>query len=202
MLNHNENVLIKIETKNDNQIVDARELHTFLEVGRDYTSWIKGRIKEYGFVENEDFEVFTKTGENLSGGRPSKEYAIKLDMGKELAMVERSEKGRVIRKHFIAVEKEFRKLEWHGLPTIVIKGKVYVNYKPALRVVGFSARSGAVYLRKKRHPHLFTLMYGHNWITVDYADLLIEQMKVRQMSLKFEETKQRVLNAKGGEYDN
>ena len=32
-------------------LVDARKLHEFLEVGKDYTTWIKQRIEEYGFIE-------------------------------------------------------------------------------------------------------------------------------------------------------
>lgn len=99
---------IKIKEKDGCQVIDARELHNYLEVGRDYSNWVKGRIKEYGFIENEDFEVFAQIGENSKGGRPAKEYAITLDMGKELAMVEKNEKGREARKYFIAVEKAFK----------------------------------------------------------------------------------------------
>ena len=69
------------------QTVNARELHSFLKVGRDFSNWIKDRIAEYGFVEGVDYVVFTKFGENPQGGRPQKEYAIRLDMGKELALV-------------------------------------------------------------------------------------------------------------------
>lgn len=83
------------------QTVNARELHSFLKVGRDFSNWIKDRIAEYGFVEGVDYVVFTKFGENPQGGRPQKEYAIRLDMGKELAMVERNDEGRRARRYFI-----------------------------------------------------------------------------------------------------
>ncbi len=98
--------LINIQEQNGNQVVNARELHEFLEVGKDFSNWIKDRINKYGFVENEDFVVFANSGENLKGGRPSKDYAISLDMAKELSMVERNEKGRQARRYFIAMEKE------------------------------------------------------------------------------------------------
>ncbi len=104
-----EDVIININLENDNP-VDARELHKALEVGRDFTTWIKGRISEYSFIENEDFEVFTNLGENPIGGRPTKEFAVKMDMAKELAMVEKTEKGRIVRRYFIETEKEYRKL--------------------------------------------------------------------------------------------
>ena len=39
-----------------------------------------------------DYVVYANPGENL-GGRPTVDYLITIDMGKELAMVERNEKG-------------------------------------------------------------------------------------------------------------
>ncbi len=100
--------LIKIIEQDNKQIVNARELHLFLGIGKDFSTWIKKRIEEYKFIENEDFEVFHKNGENSKGGRPSKEYAITLDMAKELSMVERNEKGRQARRYFIECEKRLR----------------------------------------------------------------------------------------------
>ena len=75
------------------QSVNARDLHVFLESGKDFATWMKDRITQYGFIENEDYEVFAEIGNNPSGGRPAKEYMISLDMAKELSMVERNEKG-------------------------------------------------------------------------------------------------------------
>lgn len=100
--------IIKVEERNNTQVVNARELHQFLMVGKDFSTWIKSRIEKYGFVENEDFEVFPNFGENPNGGRPTKEYAITLDMAKELAMVENNEQGRIARKYFIECEKRLK----------------------------------------------------------------------------------------------
>lgn len=86
-------------------VVNARELHAFLKVKRDFSNWIKGRINKYDFVENQDFIVFAKIGENLNGGRPSIEYATTLDMAKELSMVENNEQGKKARRYFIKCEK-------------------------------------------------------------------------------------------------
>ncbi len=90
------------------EAVNARDLHAFLGVGKDFSNWIKGRIQQYGFVEGRDYGVFAQTGENLEGGRPAKEYALSLDMAKELSMVERTERGRQARQYFIACEKKLR----------------------------------------------------------------------------------------------
>lgn len=38
-------------------LVNARELHSFLGVGRMFAHWVKERIAEYGFVENQDFVI-------------------------------------------------------------------------------------------------------------------------------------------------
>ncbi len=95
-------------TDSGEAVVDARELHQGLGVGKDYTTWIKDRIGKYGFVENQDYMVFTNSGENLLGGRPRTEYILKLDVAKELAMVENNEQGRNVRRFFIEVEKRYR----------------------------------------------------------------------------------------------
>ena len=87
------------------QTVNARDLHAFLGVGKVFAAWIQERIAQYGFVEHHDFAVFSDSGKNPSGGRPAKEYAISLDMAKELAMVERNEKGKQARLYFIECER-------------------------------------------------------------------------------------------------
>ncbi len=86
-------------------VVDARELHGFLGVGKDFTTWIRGRLKEYGFEQGKDYEVFTKSGENPQGGRPLAEYTLTLDTAKELAMVEKNDKGRQVRRYFLECER-------------------------------------------------------------------------------------------------
>lgn len=98
--------------------VDGRTLHSVLGVRRDFSTWMKGRISKYGFVQGQDFEVFTKTGENPEldspnlgnqknhgGDRRSMEYSCTLGMGKELCMVENNEQGRVARRYFIECER-------------------------------------------------------------------------------------------------
>ncbi|WP_241076038.1 antA/AntB antirepressor family protein [Achromobacter insuavis] len=87
------------------QTANARDLHAFLEVGKDFSNWIKDRIDQYSFAEHQDFEVFTEIGENPKGGRPAKEYTLSLDMAKELSMVERNAKGKQARQYFIECER-------------------------------------------------------------------------------------------------
>ncbi|BFQ92333.1 antA/AntB antirepressor family protein [Gallibacterium anatis] len=83
------------------QLCNARDLHQFLEAKTQFGNWISDRISDYGFTQNEDYIIVTER----TLGRPRKEYHITLDMGKELAMVERNEKGRQVRKYFIECER-------------------------------------------------------------------------------------------------
>lgn len=86
----------------EQQTVNARELHEFLENGDKFATWIVDRINQFGFLENQDFVTFS---ENSEKGRPRKEYALSLDMAKELCMVERNEKGKQARQYFIECER-------------------------------------------------------------------------------------------------
>ena len=86
--------------------VDARELYVFLNSKQRFADWIKNRISEYSFEEKKDF--FIILGKTPNGGRPRKEYAITLDMAKELCMVERTKKGRAARRYFIECEEKYR----------------------------------------------------------------------------------------------
>ncbi len=111
--------LIKITEQDNKQVVNARELHHFLEVDTLFKDWIKRRIDDYGFIENEDFEVLLKNERNSKGGRPSKEYAISLGMAKELSMVERNEKGKQARRYFIECEKQIRNNVFSSAPKLL-----------------------------------------------------------------------------------
>ena len=83
------------------QTVNARDLHAFLGVKSRFNDWIVNRIREYNFVENQDFVTLT---ENLVSGGKRKNHHLSLDMAKELSMVERNDKGREARRYFIDCE--------------------------------------------------------------------------------------------------
>lgn len=102
------NALIQIIEHNGQRAVNARELHAFLENKRQFADWIKQRIEQYGFVENQDYEVFHNFVKRETGGSTRTEYALSLDMAKELSMVENNEKGRMARKYFIQCEKKLQ----------------------------------------------------------------------------------------------
>lgn len=102
------------------QLCNARDLHEFLNVGRDFATWVKDRIKQYKFIEGEDY-LLTKSGEQVphQGGVREVEkidYHLTVDMAKELSMIENNAKGREVRRYFIAVEKKTRYFVQQPLP--------------------------------------------------------------------------------------
>lgn len=122
--------LIKItKSKGGKDVVSARELHNLLNIGADFTSWIK-RMIEYGFKENADYVKipFTKNGEpdnqQVTNPNPKVDYAITIDMAKHIAMVQRSSVGRMVRQWFIDRENKLKEVEQSVLPT---------NYLSALK---------------------------------------------------------------------
>lgn len=100
--------IIKIEDHNGKRAVNARELHGFLESKQEFSNWIKNRIKQYGFIENQDYCSFDKIVKRDNGATVRKEYALSIDMAKELSMVENNEKGRIARGYFIACEEKLK----------------------------------------------------------------------------------------------
>lgn len=100
--------LIKVTEQNGEQLISAKELHEFLEVKSKFADWVKNRIEKYGFEENQDFVTLSKNLEN--GGREI-DYILKLDMAKELSMVENNDKGRQARKYFIECEKKLKQIK-------------------------------------------------------------------------------------------
>jgi anti-repressor protein len=120
--------LIKIEQRNGQRAVNARDLHCYLQSKQDFSAWIRGRISKYGFIENADYlkSHYDYKGNllNISHDKISEtvnqthtiEYIISMDMAKELSMVENNDKGREARKYFIAVEKEAMSIKLPAVP--------------------------------------------------------------------------------------
>lgn len=98
----------------DQPCVDARSLHKWLKCGERFATWIKSRIKTYGFIENEDYSCLsviseTQRKDGQKGLAKQTDYLLTLDMAKELSMVENNEQGRIARRYFINCEKVLRK---------------------------------------------------------------------------------------------
>ncbi|EFN3274405.1 antA/AntB antirepressor family protein, partial [Escherichia coli] len=102
--------------------VSAKALHKALGVGKDFSTWITDRISEYDFTIGHDYSVHKTISPNLGkspngvayrkikqSGRPGKDYLLSVGMAKELAMIERNDQGRAIRRYFIQCEEELQR---------------------------------------------------------------------------------------------
>jgi phage anti-repressor protein len=103
-----DNNIIPIYDVNGERIVNARELHEFMQVKDKFATWITRRIEKYKFTENLDYKHISQKCETSTGFTTRKEYYLTMDTAKEIAMVENNERGRYIRKYFIETEKKFK----------------------------------------------------------------------------------------------
>lgn len=106
--------LIPLTNHNGIQAVMGRDLHTFLKIGKDYSTWFKD-MTEYGFVAGQDFSPISgKT--SPAGGRPRIDHIVKLDMAKEISMIQRTERGKQARQYFLECERKAKQKSTPALP--------------------------------------------------------------------------------------
>lgn len=112
-----ENELVPVyETDKGEKVVYGTELHEILGVRTSYKDWSERRLSDIEAIENEDYEVLLKNERNSKGGRPQKDHIVKLDTAKEMAMLERNEKGKQVRRYFIQVERKYKEEVHTKLP--------------------------------------------------------------------------------------
>lgn len=134
------------------QTVDARELHAFMQVGKDFSTWIRDRIGQFGFVDGADFVSYEDLISPISGrskarDRIGTEYRLSIDMAKELAMVERNAQGKKARQHFIECERRLLNLHRQpiGLGTRVREAvTVFSSYKRLARMLGLEKNQALI----------------------------------------------------------
>lgn len=105
------NELFNVNTNGDKLTLSARELHKELNIAGRFSRWFE-QMSEYGFEENVDFtSVQNCTVVNNGATRELQDYQITLDMAKEIAMLQRNEKGKEIRRKLIELEKAWNSPE-------------------------------------------------------------------------------------------
>lgn len=107
----NEIIPVKVDVETKEQLVNARDLWSVLGSKRKFTDWIRQKIEKHSFVENEDFTVH----KFVNGKTTQIDYVLTLDMAKELAMVDGSDKGREVRRYFINCEKELKEMHFKAI---------------------------------------------------------------------------------------
>ena len=108
--------LIKVEIKNDTQVVSARELHEKLGLTTRFSKWVAQNFTD--FIEEVDFTSVTKvTVVNNGAKRELQDYAITISMAKELCMMSHTELGKEYRKYFLELERK-----WNDPQEVVKRG--------------------------------------------------------------------------------
>lgn len=99
-------------------IVSARELYEQLEIKTPFHKWFP-RMCEYGFVENQDFAL---VGQKCPTNNPKNpyttvnDYAITIEMAKELCMIQRTPIGKQCRNYFIECERKLKETGGFAIP--------------------------------------------------------------------------------------
>ena len=107
----NVGALIPINDNNGKKAVSARDLYNFLGCTERFQSWFERQL-QYGFTEGIDYtsvKSFTVVGNGAE--KPIEDYAMTIDMAKEVSMIQRSEKGKDARTYFIACEKKLGEIQ-------------------------------------------------------------------------------------------
>ena len=98
--------LIKVTVQNDQQLVSARELHKGLEIKTRFSLWAKQNFED--FEQGTDFtSVVTTTVVNNGAKKKLQDYALTIDMAKQLCLLSRTKKGKEYREYLIRVEKNW-----------------------------------------------------------------------------------------------
>lgn len=134
--------LIPIHNNDGRQAVMGRDLHAFLESKEPYTRWISRLIEKYDFIAGQDF--MTKMSES-TGGRPSENHILTLDMAKEISMVQNNDKGRQARRYFIECERRAKEKQAAALPQ---------DYASALRELAASVEQAELEKRRADEQEL------------------------------------------------
>ncbi|EEU33025.1 hypothetical protein HMPREF0946_01098 [Fusobacterium vincentii 3_1_36A2] len=130
------NELIKIEIKNNQQLVSGRELHKFLEVGTRYNDWINRIIEKYNFIENKDFITITQKRVTAQGNETEfDDHLMTIAMAKEIAMVSNTEKGKEARIYFIKCEEAWNSPEMILARANQIQSRMIENYADKIRIL-------------------------------------------------------------------
>ncbi|MGT2584312.1 antA/AntB antirepressor family protein [Acinetobacter baumannii] len=167
--------LVEVDIGGDKQFgVDARSLHSFLEVGRDFANWIKQRISKYKFQENVDF-VLTVAKTGVRSNVVQKDYSLSLDMAKELCMVENNDKGREARRYFIRCEKlAFEAMKEKFMGSAIETRKVITpEQKDSLQKIVDAKVNGNNGLRAQvwtRHNRHFKINSYHELLAIHFED--------------------------------
>ena len=110
------NKLIKVTVKGDQQLVSARDLHKGLRLTTRFSKWVDQNFRD--FESGIDFMSVTGVTDMPNGGtKPIQDYAVTIDMAKQLCMMSHTELGKKYRRYFIELERK-----WNDPQEVVKRG--------------------------------------------------------------------------------
>lgn len=183
----NENELVPVyETSTDEKVVYGSELHSVLEVKSNYRDWIRNRLSDCEAVENEDYEAAKILAPS---GQTKIDHIIKLDTAKEMAMLERNDKGKQVRRYFIRIEKKYKEQ---------LKPKVPQTYLEALKEL--------VAVEEEKEKLLLELDLSKDWYSIKRVAALngvswktFDWRKLKQVSEQMGYEVRKIFDANYGE---
>ena len=99
--------IVKVDYSRERPMVSGRDLHEALKVETKYADWFP-RMCEYGFEDGKDFFSILRES---TGGRPSVDHQLSIDMAKEICMIQRTEIGKKCREYFLDIERKWNSPE-------------------------------------------------------------------------------------------
>lgn len=158
------NDLINIVVNENNEpTMSGRELHSFLEVGTAYKDWFP-RMVEYGFEGGVDYLSITEEVRAQKRARTYEQvnHILKLDMAKEIAMIQRSEKGKIARQYFLQIEKE-----WNSPEKVIARALIMANKKLELKDGVIKMQEKQIEELKPLAAYVKTILNNKSLVTVE-----------------------------------
>lgn len=153
--------LIHVTTNEQgSKVVSARELYAFLEIKANFTDWCK-RMFDYGFEENKDYLILHNFVRNISKSNPI-DYALTLDTAKEIAMLQRSDKGKQARQYFIECERQLKAVPSSPAQLLLQQAQLLVDIEYRQSIT--EAKVQEIEAKLTTRPEYFTVM-GYAMLT-------------------------------------
>ena len=162
------NELIPISTNSENEpIVSGRELYAFLKIKERFSKWFDRHL-EFGFQLDIDYTPYQMV--HPRNKQEFTDYAMTLDMAKEVSMLQRNEKGKEARQYFIQVEKFYKQgvvygdLEHDAELKYTFKNQPVATVKQIADMYGCDGST-------IRHYAKSNLKYGADYLVLSGKDL-------------------------------
>jgi anti-repressor protein len=169
----NELLVVNFENA-DRPTVSGRALHEALEVRTAYKDWFP-RMCDYGFDEGKDFSSILSES---TGGRPAMDHQLTIDMAKEIAMIQRTEKGKQVREYFIGLEKK-----WNSPEQVMARALLIANERIETRDKVISMQTDKILKLKPKADFFDLTMNKNDLFTIQEAAQMIGVPGIGQNNL-------------------